>query len=225
MKYSEYEKAFSPARHNKYLVACGGNSVKALTLYRYNLKLCQKFYGILNIFEVVLRNAINNHYQIIFNDAEWIEHQMQSGGIIENAPQKNEVLWIISALRRDGRYTNDRVVSSVSFGFWTHLFTRQPFRLGGQNLLRIFPNRTAGLGQRAIFNELMEIKTFRNRIAHHEAICFDGNGKIDMSITQSKYALIIKYIDFLGYRSSHLFYGIDILPESTFAKIEALKLG
>lgn len=63
----------------------------------------------------------------------------------------------------------------------------------------------------------------RNRIAHHEAICFDDNGNIDMGRTQSKYALILKYIDFLGYQSCHLFYGIDILPDSTIAKIEALK--
>lgn len=223
MKYSEYEKAFSLARLNKYLVACGGNAGKALTLYRYNVKLCQKFYGILNIFEVVLRNAINAHYQNVFNDADWVENQMQPGGMIENAPQKNEVSRIITTLRHNGRYSNDRVVSSVSFGFWTHLFTKQPFRLGGQNLLRILPNRTVGLGQRAVFNELQEIKTFRNRIAHHEAICFDENGNIDMARTQSKYALILKYIEFLGYRSSHLFYGIDILPDSTIAKIEALK--
>ena len=106
MKYSEYEKAFSPARLNKYLVACGGNTAKALTLYRHNVKLCQKFYGILNIFEVVLRNAINAHYQSVFNDTEWVENQMQPGGMIENAPQKNEVLRIIATLRQNGRYTN-----------------------------------------------------------------------------------------------------------------------
>ena len=224
MKYSEYEKAFSPARLNKYLVACGGNTTKALTLYRYNVKLCQKFYAILNIFEVLLRNAINVHYQNVFNDPDWVENQLQPGGMIENAPQKNEVFRIISTLRQNSRYTNDRVVSSVSFGFWTHLFTKQPFRLGGQNLLQIFPNRTVGLGQRAVINELQEIKTFRNRIAHHEAICFDEKGNIDMTSTQSKYALILKYIDFLGYQRSHIFFGIDILPESTIAKIEALRL-
>lgn len=223
MNYSEYEKAFSPARLNKYLVACDGNTAKALTLYRHNVKLCQKFYGILNIFEVVLRNAINSHYQAVFDDSEWIENQMRPKGMIENAPHRNEVLRIIADLRKAGRYTNDRVVSSVSFGFWTHLFTRQPFRLGGQNLLRIFPKRTPGLGQRAVFNELQTIKTFRNRIAHHEAICFDASGNIDMTGTRSKYALILKYIGFLGYQSSHLFYGIDILPDSTIAKIEALK--
>lgn len=69
----------------------------------------------------------------------------------------------------------------------------------------------------------MEIKTFRNRIAHHEAICFDETGDIDMEHTRNKYQLILKYIDFLGYKSSHLFYGIDILPDSTITKIEALR--
>ena len=45
----------------------------------------------------------------------------------------------------------------------------------------------------------MSIKTFRNRIAHHEAICFNASGVIDISNTQDKYQLILKYIHFLGY--------------------------
>ena len=142
--------------------------------------------------------------------------------MLENIPQRSEVLRIIQELTSQGRYTNDRVVSSVSFGFWTHLFTRQPYRLGGQNLLKVFPNRTPGLGQRMIFNELMSIKTFRNRIAHHEAICFNSLGIIDITATQDKYQLILKYVQFLGYNSNHLFWGIDILPTSIMAKIASL---
>lgn len=60
MKYSDYEIAFSPARLSRYSNACGGDQNKALTLYRHNVKLCQKFYGVLSLFEVVLRNAIKN---------------------------------------------------------------------------------------------------------------------------------------------------------------------
>lgn len=82
MKYSDYEKAFSPARLNKYLTACGGDTMAALTLYRHNIKLCQKCYGILNIFEVVLRNAINEHYKAYFADPDWIRHQLQPGNAI-----------------------------------------------------------------------------------------------------------------------------------------------
>lgn len=48
MKYSDYEIAFSPARLSRYSNACGGDQNKALTLYRHNVKLCQKFYGVLS---------------------------------------------------------------------------------------------------------------------------------------------------------------------------------
>ena len=61
MKYFEYEKAFSQARLNKYYNACSGNTTKALSLYRYNIKLCQKFYGILNIRFCAISNTFFSH--------------------------------------------------------------------------------------------------------------------------------------------------------------------
>ena len=198
MKYSDYEIAFSAARLNWYLVACGGNRSKALSLYRHNVKLCQKFYGILNVFEVVLRNAINRHYQNYFNDRDWIRNQCADGGMLDRAPQRMEIERTVTMLERQGKYSNDRLVSSVTFGFWTYLFNRIPFRSGGMNLLQIFPNRTPGLTQWPIYNELQEIKTFRNRIAHHEAICFNSIGEIDLNYAQEKLELIKKYVKFFG---------------------------
>ena len=82
MKYKEYEKAFSAARLNKYLHACGGNTDKALQLYRLNIKLCQKLYGVLNVFEIVLRNAIHEHYKNFFSDSDWIKTQLSDGGML-----------------------------------------------------------------------------------------------------------------------------------------------
>ena len=222
MKYPDYEKAFSPARLNKYLKACNGDTTAALTLYRHNVKLCQKCYGILNIFEIVLRNAINEHYKVHFSDLDWIRHQLVPGGMLENHPQRQSILKIISDLDATGKYTNDRVVSSVTFGFWTHLFSRRPFALGGQSLLHVFPSRTKGLGQRAIYNELQDVKTFRNRIAHHEAICFDTAGAKNTAQVRANYALVIKYIQFLGYQETHLYYGLDILPDKILQKIDSL---
>ncbi|MBQ7518057.1 MAG: Abi family protein [Bacteroidales bacterium] len=222
MKYPDYENAFSAARLNRFLKACRGDKVSALTLYRHNVKLCQKFYGVLNIFEVVLRNAINEHYKIYFSDSNWIRHQIVPGGMLENHPQRIFVEKCIVELDKANRYTNDRIVSSVTFGFWTHLFSRQPFALGGQSILHIFPGKTKGLGQRAIYNELQSIKDFRNRIAHHEAICFDGTGAKNTQPAKDNYALVIKYIQFLGYPESHLYYGLDVLPDKIIEKIDAL---
>ena len=222
MKYPEYESAFSAARLNKYVIACGGNTTKALILYRHNVKLCQKFYGMLNVFEVTLRNAINEHYKSYFKDPDWIRTQLAPGGMLSQHPQKSIVEKTIADLTASGKYTNDRVVSSVTFGFWTYIFTKKPFRLGGQSLLRIFPQKATGLGQRAIYNELMAIKNFRNRIAHHEPICFDGNGCKSIDPAQSNYNLIIRYVNFLGYPEGHLYFGLDVLPDSVLERINRL---
>ena len=206
----------------KYKIACNGNANDALTLYRYNIKLCQKFYGILNVFEVVLRNAIDEHYKAVFNDKDWICTQLQKGGMLELAPHRAEVEKTVASLVKQGKYTHDRLVSSVTFGFWTYLFTKKPFKIGGQNLLEIFPNRTFGLGQKAIYKELMQIKSFRNKIAHHEAVCFDAAGIKSVVPATYNYELILKYTIFLGYDKNHLFYGLDILPEMILDKINRL---
>lgn len=223
MKYPEYEKAFSPARLNKYLKACSGDTSAAITLYRHNVKLCQKCYGILNIFEVVLRNAIDEHYKTYFADPDWIRNQLQPGGMLETHPQREDVQKTITDLERKGKYTNDRVVSSVTFGFWTYLFTKKPYKNGGKTLLKIFPLKTKGLGQRDIYNELQTVKAFRNRIAHHEAICFDATGAKNTTGVRVNYALVIKYIQFLGYPETHLYYGLDVLPDKIMQMIDNLK--
>lgn len=170
----------------------------------------------------MLRNAINEHYKAHFADSDWIRHQLVPGGMLENHPQRLSVEKCIADLDKAGRYTNDRVVSSVTFGFWTHLFSRRPFALGGQTLLHVFPARTKGLGQRAVYNELKDVKTFRNSIAHHEAICFDDTDTKSTVAVRASYALVIKYIQFLGYPESHLYYGLDVLPDKIMQKIDSL---
>ena len=102
---------------------------------------------------------------------------------------------------------------------WTYLFAKEPYKNGGKTLLKIFPSKTKGLGQRDIYNELQAVKAFRNRIAHHEAICFDAAGT---KSTRANYALVIKYIQFLGYPEAHLYYGLDILPDKIMQKIDSL---
>ena len=59
MKYEDFEELFSAKRMQKYLRACGGDTRRAMTLYRYNLKLSQEMFTIISCFEVVLRNRID----------------------------------------------------------------------------------------------------------------------------------------------------------------------
>lgn len=59
MKYKEIEDIFSAKRMQKYVMACGGDTRRAMTLYRYNLKLSQEMYTLISCFEVALRNRID----------------------------------------------------------------------------------------------------------------------------------------------------------------------
>ena len=92
----------------------------------------------------------------------------------------------------------------------------------GKTLLRIFPTKAHDLGQRAVYNELQAIKDFRNSIAHHEAICFDDTGARNTQPARDKYAMVLKYVKYLGYPESHLYYGLDILPDKILQKIDTL---
>ena len=222
MKYKEYEVAFSPARLSRYKAACGGDTRKAMTLYRYNVKLCQKYYAVLNIFEIIFRNAIDRHFRAYYNDPNWIEHQLQTGGMLAHSPKKAEVLKHIRDLTKRGKLTPDKVVSAQSLGFWTYMFNKIPFNTGGKKILDIFPNKQVGLGQKAVYNELQDIKQFRNRIAHHEPICFDASWNRNMAYAQQNYKQILKYITFLGYSDKQILYGYDVQTKELINKIMSL---
>ena len=180
----------------KYLNACAGNKGKTMQLYRYNLRLCQRFYGALNLFEVMLRNAINEHYAGYYSDPDWIVNQAGTGKLLEY--NKDEIRQTEAGYRRRGIYNNDKMVASLTMGFWTKLFSKKRYKRGGKTLLQIFPNKMKGKNQADIYKDLTHIREFRNRIAHHEPICFDGNGNISTAFARRHYLLICEYISYMG---------------------------
>ncbi|MDR2963386.1 MAG: Abi family protein [Bacteroidales bacterium] len=218
MKYSDYETAFSTPRIGKYLYACNGDKNKTVILYRYNIKLCQKFYGVLSVFEIVLRNAIDTHFKTQLHDNDWLSTQSQNGFLLN---YQDTVLKERDKLISSGKYTHDKLLASLSLGIWTFLFSRNCYKNSGKTLLQIFPNKTHGLNQRNIYAELDEIRIFRNRIAHHEPLCFNKEGVITTTYAQNIFFLIDKYINFLGYNSKELLYGVEN-PLCTMTSIEKL---
>lgn len=80
MKYRDFERIMTPARMNRYLSACGGNSRKAMTLYRQNLRLTQELFTIISCFEVALRNAIDNKC-ILMHREDWLRNGTAENGI------------------------------------------------------------------------------------------------------------------------------------------------
>lgn len=210
MKYEDFERVLSPARLSRYLNACKSDKEKALKLYRLNIKLSQEFYAILSLFEVALRNAINEHNVAHFNDIEWLKNQCLKNGFLNNqmfsAGRFKSKKKVDSAIRELGiRYNHDKLVASLSFGFWVNLFAPIQFRLAGQNLHKIFATRPKGTQPKQIFNDLNQILDFRNRVAHHEPICFNSSKNIDLSRAVCIYNLISQLIEWMAlYKSKFL---------------------
>jgi hypothetical protein len=155
------------------------------------------------MFEVALRNAINIHYSNHFSDKEWLKNQCIGKGFLNNnafqTGRFKSKKKVDSAIRELGvRYTHDRVIASLSLGFWVNLFAPIQFRLAGQNLHKIFSNRPKGTLPRQIFAELNIILDFRNRVAHHEPICFNGSQSINLTSAVSTYNSIIQLTQWLN---------------------------
>jgi len=195
MNYNDYEKHFSKPRLTKYKQSCRGNEQKALELYMLNIEMSKNFYGILNLFEVALRNAINEHYKNHFEDDDWILNQA-NGDFFEEY-YKDSIAKQKKKLNRTNSCSHDKLVAALTFGFWTDMFFKPHFTKGNKTLLKIFPNKEKGINCKFIYKELDEIRDFRNRIAHHEAICFNRSGEISDGYMLKIWEIILKYTHFL----------------------------
>jgi len=215
VNYDDYEDLFSKPRLDKYKCACNEDEQKALELYMLNIEMSKTFFGVLSLFEIVLRNAIDKHYKRYFSDDDWISNQADNGFFPEH--KKTSVY----REREKETYSPDSMVSALSLGFWTEMFSSHCFKKGNQTLLKIFPNKQKGVNQKLIFNELKEIRDFRNRIAHHESICFNKQGKISTKYVQYIWGLILKYIGFFGI--SDIFLQNVELPISDIRKLNKFK--
>ena len=220
MKYDEFLQVLSPARLNKYAQASGNEKAKTLRLYQYNIKLSQRFYRVIGMFEIMLRNAINTHYKQYFNDDNWIINQARPNGLLEQ--EASEIVHIQRTYTNMGVYNNDKMVASFTFGFWTYLFTRRNYRIGGKTLLQIFPNKAHGLKQTDIYKQLTAIREFRNRIAHHEPICFNATRAIDTKYAKEHYELIRTYIEYMGFDSDSVLRMVE-KPDSILKVIDGMK--
>ena len=219
MDFKTSQKIFSAARMGKYANACSGDKRKTMLLYRYNLRLCQRFCGVLNLFEVMLRNAINEHYRAYYSNPDWIVNQADTGKLLEF--NMDEIKQTEASYRRRGIYNNDKMVASLTMGFWTKLFSKKRYKRGGKSLLRIFPNKVKGKSQSDVYKDLTHIREFRNRIAHHEPICFDGYGNINTDFARKHYQLIRDYISYMGQHPDNVIQWTE-KPDQVLDKIDKL---
>jgi len=215
MKYADFQQVMSTARMQRYYNACGNDSRKSMTLYRLNLKLSQESFTIISCFEVAIRNAIDRHYTDI-HGSDWLRDSQMAGGIFRVNSCRRTRNIITSTYNKLGvRYTHNKLVAEMDFGFWRFLFAQPQFFAAGQSLLNAFPGKPTSTpaiqyNHTYVFNEMGKINKFRNRIAHHEPICFQAGAPIiDSTYVTEKYNIIQKLFVWLDIDSTKLLFGID----------------
>lgn len=219
MKFAEFEAVMSPARMARYVAASAGNTKAAMSLYRKNLKLSGELLTLISCFEVALRNKIDGVYTIQ-HGPDWLRNAGRPGGFFDTTATKHtrEI-----ARRADSSlgivYTHNKLIAEMDFGFWRYLFAQPQFFAGGQVLLRVFPAKPRSTpaiqyNQSFVFNELARINNLRNRIAHHEPVCFtSAGGQVkDTTYARQTYGLILQLFQWMNINEAALLYGVDHVP-------------
>lgn len=215
MKYVDFEDIISKARMNRYIQACQGNTRKAMTLYRKNLKLSQELFTVISCFEIALRNKIDQHYHRQIGQ-DWLRNSAAPRGIFHNNKCRFTAKTINLETNKLGQeYAHSKLVAALGFGFWRYLFSAHQYRAGGQSLLQIFkcrPTSTPAQQYNAsfVFQQLKSINNIRNRVAHHEPVCFTSRqSEIDTVYVRKSYHQIGQLFRWMGINESSLLYGLD----------------
>ena len=217
MKFNDFQAIISAERLQRYLTACGGDTKKTMTLYRLNLNLSQEVFTLLSCFEVAIRNSIDA--VLVANlGCDWLRDAVMPGGIFD-IPDCRDSAKIIrkdyTRLQRNHSYTHSKLLAEMEFGVWKYMFANPQYRVTGRVLLSIFPNKPRSTAQcqynnTYMFNELDGINILRNRIAHHEPICFAlRQPSIGTSYILNAYQQLHTLFLWMGIDSHSLLYGLD----------------
>ncbi len=217
MNFSQFEHIISPKRIERYLLATNKRKKKSILLYNANLNLSKEVYVVVSYFEVALRNAINDCLTPTLG-ADWLRDSVLPGGRFDNKHSEH-MCKVISkryeALLREDEYSHSKLLSSLEFGIWKYMFADYQYRVTGQVLLSIFPNKPKSSPHKQydntyIFNELNHINILRNRIAHQEPLCFSHYTRtIDTSYIHTQYRRILSLFSMMGIDSKQLLRGMD----------------
>ncbi len=162
----------SKPRLKRYIFQTGGDKVKALELYHWNIELSQAMYFPIQTWEISLRNRLNS-YLVKRYGADWpydtsvCVRQLTSNDKdkLEKAKRRQQ------KARRMRQAPTSTIVADLSAGFWVSLLSDSydvslswPTNIG-----RVFPYE-AGLTRASAHQLSTSLLDVRNRIAHHEAI-------------------------------------------------------
>lgn len=169
------ETSLSPERMATYVAGAGGDRQTAVQLYTWNTAISAAFYGPLQGLEVAMRNSMHRELAHLYGN-DWYDNPKTGldAGTLDRIDSARR------DLRRD-RYPDDppHMVAALSFGFWVALLgpggrlpsggkANYEMTIWRAGVYKAFPH--ARVSRKHVHAPLDYLRTFRNRIAHHEPI-------------------------------------------------------
>lgn len=159
--------SLSPERLSLYIKSAQGDEEQALRLYLWNLQLCESLYGPLQTLEVTMRNSMNREL-IVKYGPDWFD-PLKPPSFQDT--QYERIDKAKESFDKSRTIANSDIVSNIAFGFWTDILHHRVYdELWNTCLHKAFPHRAKGTRRSTIGPVVNELKTLRNRIAHHEPI-------------------------------------------------------
>jgi len=170
MEKKAIERIISAERLEPYLKHHSGNFEKAVAHYKVNIEISESFYPLLSILEIGLRNNIDFQLKRKFNDNNWYENpdfiKIVSRFQIDRVSEARN-----SILREKKVITTGKVISELSFGFWTSLLDSKFEKDLWKNIRLAFPNCPKNIRKRKTMSSKFNgVRKLRNRIFHHESV-------------------------------------------------------
>jgi hypothetical protein len=175
-------RAISLERLQPYLYRTRNDKWLALHLYNRNTELSKELYGTLQVLEVLLRNVIHStmlratgseswYFKLPLKDAELADIREAERGIGTGTNstwlRQRDGDFLPSGTDLDFVVKPGRVVAALNFGFWVKLCANA---YAGAVWPRIEDRFPRHLTRQIIHERLVEVKTLRNRVAHHETL-------------------------------------------------------
>lgn len=169
------ERIISKERLEPYLNYHKNDLSKAIAHYKSNILISESFYPLLAVLEIGLRNSIDYQLTKRFNDKEWYDNKdfvkIATRFQIDRISQARTNIY-----SEKKEITHGRIISELSFGFWTSLFDTKFEMTLWKNLRLAFPNCPKNIRKRKTMSSKFNgIRKLRNRIFHHEAITWNLN--------------------------------------------------
>ena len=161
-------KFISGERFARYQEAAGGDIDAALHLYVWNISVGGAFWGPLQVLEVALRNALHDRLTARFSREDW----WNAPSLILTTVHRQAIAAAYDRLAQERKVpASGRVVAQLSLGFWVGLLGtghNYEMTLWRPALRHAFMKRIGT--RRQLHHDFDRLRTFRNRIAHHEPI-------------------------------------------------------